>query len=343
MARRPTISHLAAAAGVSVATVDRVLNRRHKVRSETAERVLAAAQSIGFHATALLKQRIRADVPERTFGFLLQKSSDYFYQQLASDLQTATRSAGNIRGRAVIEFIDELSPTLIAECVRDLGGRSDALAIVSVDHPHVSAAIATLSDGGVPTFAILTDLTADRRAGYIGRDNRKEGRTAAWMMAKAARRPGKIGIIVGSHRYLCQETAEISFRSWFREHAPDFPLLEPLVNLEEARIAHAATLELMARNPDLVGLYIAGGGMAGALEAAREEARREPLIVVCNELTPTTRAALIDGILTAVIHTRTAALAERAIEAMTRALAAPSSAPPGQILVPFDLYIAENI
>ena len=55
MARRPTISHLAAAAGVSVATVDRVLNRRHKVRSETAERVLAAAQSIGFHATALLK------------------------------------------------------------------------------------------------------------------------------------------------------------------------------------------------------------------------------------------------------------------------------------------------
>jgi hypothetical protein len=52
---------------------------------------------------------------------------------------------------------------------------------------------------------------------------------------------------------------------------------------------------------------------------------------------------LIDGILTAVIHTRTGALAERTVEAMTQALGTSSAAPPGQILVPFDLFIAENI
>jgi hypothetical protein len=44
-----------------------------------------------------------------------------------------------------------------------------------------------------------------------------------------------------------------------------------------------------------------------------------------------------------VTHTRTEAVAERTVAAMTRALAAPSPGPPGQILVPFDLYIAENI
>ena len=61
--------------------------------------------------------------------------------------------------------------------------------------------------------AILTELGAEAAAPYIGRDNRKEGRTAAWLIVKAARRPGKVGIIVGSHRFLCQETAEISFRA----------------------------------------------------------------------------------------------------------------------------------
>src|SRR5215468_6919807 len=99
MARRPTISDLAVAAGVSVATVDRVLNHRHPVRAETAERVLGAAQSIGFHATALLKQRLKPDAAERTYGFLLQKRSEHFYQQLSTDLQAATRGAGDIRGR----------------------------------------------------------------------------------------------------------------------------------------------------------------------------------------------------------------------------------------------------
>jgi LacI family transcriptional regulator len=305
MSKRPTVSDLAAAAGVSVATVDRVLNQRHPVREGTADRVLRAAESIGFHATSLLKQRLRVDAPRRTLGFLLQKR-DAFYQQLAEDVLTATRNLANLRGNAIIEFVSELSPTTIAERLRHLGEEADAVAVVSVDHPYVSQAIDALRARGVPTFAMLSDLTAEARAGFIGRDNRKEGRTAAWMIANTVKRPGKVGIIVGSHRYLCQETAEISFRAYFREHASSFHVLEPLTNLDDARIAHAATQSLMASHPDLVGLYICGGGMEGVVAAAREQAARDPVAIVCNELTPKTRSGLIEGVLTAVIATPTA-------------------------------------
>ena len=51
MGRRPTIQDLAENAGVSVATVDRVLNRRLPVRESTALRVVSAAEAIGYHAT----------------------------------------------------------------------------------------------------------------------------------------------------------------------------------------------------------------------------------------------------------------------------------------------------
>ncbi|WP_158814836.1 LacI family DNA-binding transcriptional regulator [Methylocapsa sp. S129] len=342
MSKRPTVSDLASAAGVSIATVDRVLNQRHPVREGTADRVMRAAESIGYHATSLLKQRLRVDVPQRTLGFLLQKR-DAFYQQLADDLQAATRDATSLRGKPIIEFVSELSPATIAERLRHLGEQADAVALVSVDHPYVSQAIEALRARNVPTFAILSDLTAEARAGFIGRDNRKEGRTAAWMIAKTARQPGKVGIIVGSHRYLCQETAEISFRAYFREHASNFDVLEPLTNLEDARIARAATQNMMATNPDLVGLYICGGGMEGVVAAAREEPTHDPVAIVCNELTPKTRAGLIEGVLTAVIATPTALLAAKTVAAMAQAIAAPSGGPPGQILVPFDLYISTNI
>jgi len=343
MSRRPTIADLAAAAGVSVATVDRVLNQRHPVREGTAGRVLRAAEAIGYHATTLLQQRLREELPVRTFGFLLQRRQVAFYQQLAADFQAATAACATVRGRAVVEFMEELSPATIVETLRRVGGRVDALAVVSVDHPHVSEAIADLRRDGVPVFAVITDLMAEDRAGYIGRDNRKEGRTAAWMVAKTARAPGKVGIIVGSHRYLCQETAEISFRSYFREHAPEFQLLEPLINLEDARIAREATHDLMAGNPDLVGLYICGGGTEGVIDAARQETAHARVAIVCNELTAKTRAALIDGVLTAVISTPTALLATRAVEAMVRAIEMPTPEPPSQILVPFELYVSENI
>jgi LacI family transcriptional regulator len=342
MSKRPTVSDLAKAAGVSIATVDRVLNQRHPVREGTADRVLRAAESIGYHATSLLKQRLRHDNPQRTLGFLLQKR-DPFYQQLAEDLLAATRGLASLRAKAIVEFVSELSPTTIAERLRLLGEQADAVAVVSVDHPYVSQAVDALRAHGVPTFAMLSDLTAESRAGFIGRDNRKEGRTAAWMIAKTARRPGKVGIIVGSHRYLCQETAEISFRAYFREHASNFHVLEPLINLEDARIAHAETQNMMASTPDLVGLYICGGGMEGVVAAARETPIRDPVAIVCNELTPKTRAGLIEGVLTAVIATPTAQLAARTLEAMAQAIETPPSGPPGQILIPFDLYVSTNI
>jgi LacI family transcriptional regulator len=343
LGNRPTIADLAKAAGVSVATVDRVLNQRHPVRESTTRRVLQAAETIDFRATGLIKQRLKEDLPTRVLGYLLQKQADVFYRQLGDDLAAATLARKAVRGRAIVEFIDVLSPSMIAQRMMEVGAKADALAVVSVDHPHVSLAIEQLRVRGVPTFTIISDLTAEARAAYIGHDNRKEGRTAAWIVAKTAVRPGKVGIIVGSHRYLCQETAEISFRSYFREHAPDFRLLEPLINLEDARLAHEATLDLMAHNPDLVGLYICGGGMEGVIDAAREEQAHEKVTIVCNELSDKTRAGLIDGILTAVISTRTKELAAKTVDAMLRALSTPTDERPGQVLIPFDLHISENV
>ena len=341
MSKRPTLVDLADAAGVSVATVDRVLNARHRVRESTAARVLGAAERIGFHAAPLLKHRLRAEAPARTFGFLLQKP-DAFYRQLGADLEAATAKLANCRGRAIVEYVAEISPGAICEALARMGENADAIAVVSVDHPRVSEAIADLAERGKPTFALLSDLTAEARAGYVGRDNRREGRTAAWLIAKAAARPGKIGIIVGSYRYLCQETAEISFRAYLRENAQQFEAMEPLVNLDDSRLAYAATQEMIARRPDLVGLYICGGGTEGAIAAARDEAA-PGLAIVCNELTPKSRAGLIDGVLTAVISTQTPVMAERALEAMNRAAEGGKPEASAQIVVPFDIFLPTNI
>ncbi|MBV8441405.1 MAG: LacI family DNA-binding transcriptional regulator [Hyphomicrobiales bacterium] len=342
MSRRPTIADLARAAGVSVATVDRVLNARHRVRGPTAERVIGAAEAIGYHAAALLRTRLHTDLPERTFAFLLQRP-DAFYAQFGADLAAATRALSRVRGKPVVDFAPDLSPAVVAERLLRLGESAQAIAIVSVDHPRISDAIAALRARGVPTFAILTELGAEAAAPYIGRDNRKEGRTAAWLIAKAAKRPGKVGIIVGSHRFLCQEIAEISFRAYLRENAPEFTPLEPVVNLEDPRIAYAATQDMIATHRDLVGLYICGGGTEGVIAGARDDLDARGLAIVCNELTPKSRAGLIDGVLTAVISTPTALLAERALAAMAGAIAAPQETVHNPVFVPFELYLPTNV
>ena len=135
----------------------------------------------------------------------------------------------------------------------------------------------------------------------------------------------------------------MSFRSYCREHAPAFELLESRISFENAAFAQEATVDLLHRAPGLVGLYVAGGGMEGVIAALREAAASSGIVTVCNELIPETRAALIDGIVDLVIATPMRALADRTVASMADALAGNGGDVPPQALLPFEIYLSENI
>ncbi len=343
MSGRPTIADLAQAAGVSVATVDRVLNGRHRVREETARRVYDAAKSIGYHAVGLLRQRVFEDLPQYRLGFILQKPNQFFYQSMAREIENAALSAPSIRVVPQIDFAASSTPTAITEKLRAMAARNQAIALVGPDYPAVTTVVEELKERGTPVFSLLSDFATGVREGYVGLNNRKAGRTAAWMIAKAATRPGKVAAFVGSHRFHGHELREIGFRSYFREHAPEFEVLDTLVNLETAEITHEATLNLLQRHPDLIGFYVCGGGMEGAISALAEEKLARKLLVVVNELTPESRAALAEDLVTMAIATPVAQLARELVGLMVGAIDRGLAAVPGQTFLPFDIFTPENI
>jgi LacI family transcriptional regulator len=341
--RRPTITDLAKASGVSVATVDRVLNGRHRVREETARRVYDAAQSIGYHAVGLLRQRVFEDLPQYRFGVVLQKPNQSFYQAFAKELETAAHAVTNARIHMQIEFSAASTPAAIIEKLKAVSSRCRAVALVGPDYPAVSTVVEELKARGIPVFSLLSDLATGVRNAYIGLNNRKAGRTAAWMIARSARKPGKVACFVGSHRFHGHELREIGLRSYFRENAPDFEVLDTQVNLETEEITHEATLNLVQKHPDLVGLYICGGGMEGAISAIREEGLAGKLITVVSELTPDSKAALADDVVTMAIGTPLPALCKELMALMVDAVERGDTAVPGQFFLPFDIFISENI
>jgi len=323
--------------------VDRVLNARLPVRVETAKRVYEAAEAIGYHAAGLMKRRIEQEVPRCRLGFLLQQPGQLFYQAFARELESAVGAATDIRGIAQVEFLESQTPQEVSARLKALGARSDAVAMVAVDHPFITSAVSELKTHDIPVFALLSDFAAGMRETYLGVDNRKAGRTAAWVIARTAPRPGKIAILIGSHRFHGHELREIGFRSYFREYAPDFEVLDTLVNLEANSLAHESAIELVQRHPDLVGLYVAGGGVEGVIAALREEDTAGKLVAVGHELTAATRAALLDNILTMAISTPLPALARETVAHMANAIRNGPSETPGQLFLPFDLHVAESI
>lgn len=339
--RRPTIPDLAAAAGVSVATVNRVLSGAPNVRQATRERVREAAERIGFYGLGSIEARVVAARPHLRFGILLLQPNRPFYRDVARALEDAAASASAAQVELRIEFLEDLSPQNVASKALALAADCHAVSITSAVHPVVTEAVEQIRGRGLPVFALISQISVAGQISYVGLDNWKVGRTSAWAFANICKAPGKIGILLGSPRYRNQEMNEAGFRSYFREHAPQFTLLEPLSTFESAAVAQEMTEKLLAENPDLSGLYVSGGGIRGALAALRATGRSEELVVVGYDLTEVTRAALLDGTMTLVISHPLPELARAAIDGMIRACANPESNQTR--IVPFQIFTRENV
>ena len=340
MARRPGLVELAEAAGVSVATVDRALNGREKVRGDTVARIADAARKLG-HPAALRLAGVAADQPEVRFGVALHKQGQDFYKAFAEELQRAVGEARGVRGRLVLEFSTSQAPSEMARLLRGMAGRCDVLAATAVNHPEVTAAVQFLRDDGMHVFSLLSDFAEGSRSGYLGLDNLKHGRTAGWMMALAAKTPGKLAIFVGGHRWHGHELRETGFRTYLREKAPQLEVLEAMVNLETRQLTYEATLALLARHPTLRGVYVAGGGMEGAIAALRE-VRRPDVTLIVSALTPDSRAALAEGVATMVLDTPLEKLCRALMATMTNAALNPGPTDRPPLFLPPDIHVGES-
>lgn len=339
--RRPTIPDLAKAAGVSVATVNRVLSGALNVRLATRERVQQAAEEINFYGVGSIQARVAAARPRLRFGVLLLQPHRPLYQNVARALREAALGTTGADVDLRVAFLEDLSPRNTADRLLELGADCQAVCIVAAAHTTVTEAVSQLQAQGTAVFALIAPLSTTGQVPYIGLDNWKVGRTGAWAFAHLCHEPGKIGILVGNPRFRNQEISEASFRSYFREFAPDFILLEPLSTYESANVAQEMTERMLSEHPDMVGLYVNGGGVTGAIAALHSTGNAGRVVAVGHDLTSVTRAALLAGSMELIMSHPLDRLASEAISAMIRA-----SVHQGGVLdciVPFEIYTRENI
>jgi LacI family transcriptional regulator len=274
---------------------------------------------------------------------LLLQAHRVFYQELAAAIRSAAAASEHCAIEHRIEFLDNHSPQNVAARMLALGEDCDAIGVVAAMHPLVTEAVVDLQRRSVPVFALISPISAAGTVQYVGLDNWKVGRTAAWACEQICTGPGKLGILVGNHRYQCQEQNESGFRSYFREHAPEFTLLEPLSTFEQSAIAQEMTEKLLREHPDLAGLFLAGGGITGTVAALRANDRAGKVVVVGQQLMSVTRQALLDGVLTLVISVPLGRVAMDATKGMMLAVDGKSEAGTYTSVLPFEIYTRENI
>ena len=167
---RPTMKDVAARAGVALKTVSRVVNHEPGVTPDTAERVRAAIEALGFrrHDGA----RILRKGQTASIGLIMEDIGDPFYSTLSRAVEDVAHQHGSLlfTGSSDEDPAREQELTL-AFCAR----RVDGLIIIpaSADHtylkPEIAAGVACVfvdrPAGQIEADAVLTDNAGGARAG----------------------------------------------------------------------------------------------------------------------------------------------------------------------------------
>lgn len=293
------IDDVAARAGVSTATVDRVLNQRPGVRAVTVQRVLKAASEIGYTIDdALPAGALR---PLR-LAFLLPAGTNRFLGMVGRQIVGSQDQLASFNMRARVDYIESFKPELLAQHLKKVGRDVDGIAFMALEHPTVREAVDWLADRGVPAVTLISDIANTRRVAYVGLDNRSAGRTAGYLLARfIGRKPAKVAMIAGSLSYRAHEEREMGFLHLFEDLFPQIQVVGLREGHDEEARNYRQTKTLLAQHPDLAGIYNIGGGPEGIARALKESGRQHEVVFVGHGLTPDTRSLLIEGAMDAVI------------------------------------------
>ena len=315
--RNPTLHDVARAAGVSYSTADRVLNGRGGVAMKSIQRVRQAIEDLGYRrditAANLSRRRsyrFAAYVPPGDHGFF-------------SAIRRAFQDQAEARAgqRISVDLRDGLDG-LPADC--------DCAVLAGAGQDRIDALIA----GDVPVVALVTDMPGLRA--YIGIDNLAAGRTAGRLHRIAHRgRQARVLPVMGSaglrdHRDRLAGMAEILGAESL------LPPIEVRDNPDRMRdlLGHA-----LRADPGITGIYSIGAGNRGLIPLMRDMGANRPFVVL-HELTPHSRAGLLDDLIDVVIDQKPAEEVACALDVM-KAIA--DGETPGSVTITPAIFFKENL
>ncbi len=313
----PTLRDVARAAGVSLATADRVLNRRAGVRPATVERVEAAMAELRFErhpGAAALARRARFRV-----AALLPRGRNPFMRCLREELSRAARRASHLAIDLDIADADTLDPASLAEAIRAATAGHDALLVVGLDDPAVAEAIDAASAAGVPVVTLVSDVPGSARARYVGIDNRAAGRLAAALAGRfTGGEPCAVAVVLGARALRDHHDRLAGFQEALAARFPLLSICAVVEGQDDPGATHEAVARFLRRGAPPAAVYSAGAGNAG-LAAALSELDLKPL-VIAHELTAETRPLIESGALDALIVQDPGHEARSALRALSAAL-----------------------
>ena len=280
-----TLKEIAEAAGVSRATVDRVLHGRGHVKPDVEKRIWRLAEEMRYQPSPLGRGLVKSARATK-IGVICQFTETPFMKMVLSGLEEVREELRLMGAELVLDTIDSYAPArLMASVDEMLREGVQGLALTPGNTVEIRKKIQEVIADGVPVITFNTDVSGTGRLCYVGLDNVRAGQTCAGLMASSLRRGGLVLPISGYRGHQAHDQRMSAFQDTIRAEFPSLKLLPVVWCHDSDRVSEEIMAETLRKYPELNGVYMSGNGQEGVCRALRDAGRVEQTVVICYDLT----------------------------------------------------------
>ncbi|MBR7890793.1 LacI family DNA-binding transcriptional regulator [Burkholderia multivorans] len=334
--RTARFDEIAALAGVSTTTVDRVLNERGSVSARARERVVAAARQLG----------VPRQLPDTRHGLLhvdvlLPDTDAPFFHRLQQALQ---RSLQMLDRRVVVRrtIVAAADDARAAALIERPAYRRAALIVTTHDTPRVRDALTAAIARGEHVVTMVTDIGGIARVHYAGIDNYRAGRTAGYYIGRLAARPGRVLLLGGRMAYRAHAQRMAGCMDQLGEAFGALRCDAPIETLDDDDRCYRAVTNALRAGDEVAAIYNSGAGSAGIEAALRNAGAAGRVVWIGHEMLGQHRAYIEAGSMDIAIDQDPDGQAISALQHVLHACGIVEQRPPADP-VEFRVFCAANV
>ncbi len=295
-----TIKEIAALAGVSRGTVDRVLNNRGSVKPETEEKIREIAKALDYkpNKAGLV---LAAQKKKLKLGVILPSPENIFFIDVEEGLREKAEELSGYNCTVLVKhFAYGVEEQLKAIDVL-MSEKVSGIALVPYNDERIRAKIDQLHQDGIPVVTLNTDIEGSKRIAYVGSHYSKSGRTAAGLMNLMTHGPLHIGIITGSPNILCHTERITGFTESLAQIGRNFTITAIIENHDDEFESYEKTTELLKNHPEINALFFAAGGVYGGCRAVTSLGLAGKIRIISFDNERPTKEQVEKGVIAATI------------------------------------------
>ena len=295
-----TIKEIAALAGVSRGTVDRVLNHRGSVNPATAERIEKIARELDYkpNVAGLV---LAAQKKKLKLGVILFSPENPFYLDVFEGVSSKAEELAGYNCTVIVKQIASSVEAQLSAIEELVAEEINGIALAPYNDSRIRDKINLLSEQGIPVVTLNTDIENTRRIAYVGSHYTKRGSTAAGLLRLMTHGEVHVGIITGSSNILCHTERIAGFTESLKPFSDTIHIAEIVEVHDDEFESYEKTTALLKRHPEINALYFAAGGVYGGCRSVKALGLQNQMRIVAYDMVPTTKELLRQGIISAVI------------------------------------------